>query len=119
MKRDMELVRKILLKLEEAPDSNAICNLSIDGYTLDEVAYHCQLIEEKGLARNYTELRGDGKLVSFGIGTLTDDGHDLINKIRNETVWEKVKTFIVKKGLKFTLDVIIQVAPQVIANLME
>ena len=37
MKRDMDLVRKILLKIEEEYVSTAIYNLSIDGYDMATV----------------------------------------------------------------------------------
>lgn len=42
MKRDMELVRLILLKIEEEYSSTAISNLNISGYDMETVAYHCK-----------------------------------------------------------------------------
>ena len=38
MKRDMELVRLILLKIEEEYSSTAISNLNISGYDMETVA---------------------------------------------------------------------------------
>ena len=38
MKRDMELCRKILFAIEEEYEDVAIYNLSIDGYTMKQVA---------------------------------------------------------------------------------
>ena len=38
MKRDMDLCRKILFKIEELYDSTAIYNLEIEGYTRSQVA---------------------------------------------------------------------------------
>ena len=46
MKRDMELVRLILLKIEEEYRSTAIYNLNISGYDMETVAYHCKILNE-------------------------------------------------------------------------
>lgn len=34
MKRDMDLIRKIMLRIEEEYKSTAIFNLKVDGYTM-------------------------------------------------------------------------------------
>lgn len=39
MKRDMDLVRLILLEIEDAYRSTAIYNLAIEGYDTETVAY--------------------------------------------------------------------------------
>lgn len=44
MKRDMDLVRLILLKIEEEYKSHNIIDLTIDGYDMETVAYHCKIL---------------------------------------------------------------------------
>lgn len=46
MKRDMDLVRKILLKIEEDYVSTAVYNIKIDGYSDEQIAYHCKILYE-------------------------------------------------------------------------
>ena len=53
MKRDMELIRKILFKIEEEYVSTALFNLAIDGYEFNDVAYQCKLLYDAGLVDQY------------------------------------------------------------------
>lgn len=46
MRRDMDLVRVILLKIEEEHAGVGLANLEVEGYDRDIIAYHCQLLEE-------------------------------------------------------------------------
>ena len=43
MKRDMDLVRLILLAIEDKYSSTAIYDLAVDGYDTETVAYHCKI----------------------------------------------------------------------------
>ena len=49
MKRDMDLVRAILLEVEKHSDGFAPCELEIDGYTPEQIAYHAYIMGEAGL----------------------------------------------------------------------
>lgn len=44
MKRDMELVRKLLFKIEEVIDNVAEYNFDVEDYTMEQGAYHCALL---------------------------------------------------------------------------
>ena len=46
MKRDMELVRKIMFKIEEDYSGTPIRTFQIDGYDMITVAEHCRLMNE-------------------------------------------------------------------------
>ena len=58
MKRDMDLVRKILLKIEENDSSDGLVNLEIDGYTMDEIIYHCQMLKDANMISNLDWVEG-------------------------------------------------------------
>ena len=45
----MDLVRVILLKIEEEHAGVGLANLEVEGYDRATIAYHCQLLEEAGL----------------------------------------------------------------------
>lgn len=49
MKRDMDLVRKILMALEDNPTGYFKDEMTIDGYTEEDVGYHCYLLLQAGL----------------------------------------------------------------------
>ena len=91
MKRDMELVRLILLKIEEEYRSTAIYNLNISGYDMETVAYHCKILNEAGLISDYGAQYADNSLWSFGVGSLTWEGNDFLDKIRDNSQWKKIK----------------------------
>ena len=112
MQRDMELIRKILFAIEDkfidvSLDSS---ELVIDGYDYKTVGYHCAILCDAGLIYDYEDEYGDDELSSFCVGRLTWEGHDFLDKIRSETVWNKTKETIVKKGLPFVFDVVKELA---------
>lgn len=119
MKRDMELVRKILFAIEEQCVDTAIYCLEIEGYSTEEVAYHCKILYEAGLVSNYKAQYADGHIYIFGVGSLTWDGCEFLDKIRSDTVWNKTKDVVKKKGLPLVLDVVKEVASSVISSMTE
>ena len=112
MKRDMDLCRKIMLAIEDQYVDTAIFNLAVDGYSFEQVAYHCKILSEADLVTEYEPTYGDDKLQFFGVGSLTWEGHEYLDKIRDTTIWEKTKTKIQELGVPMTLDVIKDVATQ-------
>ncbi len=115
MKRDMELCRKILFAIEEQYVDSAIINLKIEDYSMEEVAYHCKILYDAGLIDDYSSKNADNHIYIFGVGSLTWEGHDFLDKIREESIWTEVKDKIKNKGLPFIIDVVKEVATQVIA----
>lgn len=106
MKRDMDLARKILLKIEEEYVSTAIINLCIEGYDMEAVAYHCKILHEAGLVSDYGAQYGSDEIYVFGVGALTWEGNDYLDKIRDDSFWKKTKDAINQKGLPLILDTI-------------
>lgn len=106
MKRDMDLVRKILLKIEEEYVSTPIYNLTIEGYDMETVAYHCEILHEAGLVSDYEAQYGDDEIVIFGVGGLTWEGCDYLDKVRDDSIWQKTKSAIKEKSLPLIFDTI-------------
>ena len=119
MKRDMELCRKILFAIEEQYVDTALHNLKIPEYTLEQVAYHCKILKEAGLITNYKALFASNHIVGFGVGSLTWEGHDFLDKIREDTIWNKTKGLIKNKALPMTLDVVKEIATAVISETLK
>ncbi|CAK3949093.1 DUF2513 domain-containing protein [Vibrio crassostreae] len=90
MKRDMELIRKLLLSVEEHPRQ-----LEIEGYDNEKVKYHALLLIEAGLLDgNVSDTLSNTSVVpSFiSVNRLTWDGHEFLDSIRKEEVWNMIKT---------------------------
>lgn len=119
MKRDMDLVRKILLQIEEEHVSTAIFNLKIEGYDLPTVAYHCKIMNEAGLLSHYSAKYGSDTIYAFQVGGLTWEGNDYLDKVRDNSVWKKTKDAITDKGLPLIFDTIKTVSSAVISATAE
>ena len=111
----MELCRKILFAIEKQYIDASIYNLKIEGYSPKEVSYNSGLLYEAGLISAYKSQNADDHLYSFAVGHLTWEGHDFLDKIREDTIWNKTKSIIKGKVLPMTLDIIKEVASAIIS----
>jgi hypothetical protein len=104
MKRDFDLIRSILLQVEEADSGNPVQILHFDEDVKDPVlAEHIELAIDAGLI--------DGQVISddpvgFAITRLTWQGHDFLEHARNDTIWKKVQAEARAKGTSVTLHVL-------------
>lgn len=119
MKRDMDLCRAILFAIEEEYVDTGLCNLEIPEYTTEQVAYHCQLLHDAGLISSYNVKYADNQIFFFSVGALTWEGHDFLDQIRQDTVWNKTKDVITKKGLPMIFDVVKQISSTIITAMTE
>jgi len=116
MKRDMELCRKILFAVEEQYVDVAIHNLKIEGYSMEQVAYHCKILNEAGLVSYYKAQYGDNHILAFEVGSITWNGHEYLDTIRQDSRWDEIKTQIKSKSLPMTIEIITKVASSSIAE---
>lgn len=110
MKRDMDLIREILLKVEELYVDTAIYDLTIDGYDMATVAYHCKLLHNAGYIFDYKAQYASNEIYTFSVGALTWTGNEYLEKIRDNSRWGKIKNTLIQKGLPFTIDMVKSVA---------
>ena len=64
MKRDMELIRKILFSLEERPFQKAVTELPIEGYERHVIMYHMLLLAQAGLVDFEPEKTKSGRIIN-------------------------------------------------------
>ena len=116
MVRDWELVRKILSSMEARETTHGgLDPESIEGYKPEVVSYHIYILQEAGLIEARCLKSANAPIHCFA-SSLTWDGHEFLDKIRNETVWAKVKNHIKTKGLDLSFEVIKIAATKVIEN---
>lgn len=115
MQRDMDLVRDLLLAVEERPNEFLSESLSLPGYTPDQVAYHARLLLEAGYIRG-EDMHGFGPPTSaVCISGLTWDGHVFLDRIRDDRTWTKAKDAMRKIG-EFSLPALQTVLAEVLKN---
>src|SRR6266545_4070275 len=103
MKRDLDLIRKMVLAIEDAPSGWAP-KLSIDGYTPTQVGYHAYLLVDAGLVRGHDVTIHGGTGQEALITSLTWAGHEFAEAARDDTRWEKAMGIVKDKGGTITLD---------------
>lgn len=114
MKRDMELIRKMLIAIEDHPDVYAPDPLKIEGYSDEVIGYHAYLLIDAGLARgdDTTEMGRTSPIAI--IFKLTWAGHEFCQAAREETRWKKAMGFVAEKGGSITFTVL----TELLASLM-
>jgi hypothetical protein len=96
MKRDMDLMRNILLRIEERSDVPPK-KLYVDDFAdlhkdLFVVSLHIDLMCDAGLIEVFdSNIESDG-LKNFAITRLTLAGYEYLDAIRSVKVWRSVKT---------------------------
>jgi hypothetical protein len=126
MKRDMDLIRTLLLKLEDYPlKAGNIVTIPFDhdvlkviGYNSDQIHYNLSQIYQSGFVDN-----GKNNQKSIGVSGitfrgLTPSGHDFLDSVRDPDIWEKTKEGTQKVG-GFTLDILASCAKGLITKQIE
>jgi hypothetical protein len=96
MKRDMELSRQILQQIEEKFPLRGKAELDLPAYSPEQIAYNVMLLWEAGLivaddCSNFDELW-------LQPTRLTWEGHEFLDAIKHDTVWNKVKATVKEEG---------------------
>ncbi len=93
MKRDMDLIRKLLLYLESKPDDHLDENVEIEGYESVVINHQLVLLAKAGFI-NFEATRSSSnpdRLIRVYPSTLTWEGHEFLDAARDQTVWDRVK----------------------------
>lgn len=110
MKRDMDLIRAVLIEVENCPSIDG-CQVEIPGRSPSELYYHAKLAQDARLIEAKFLPGSD----AFHVLRLTNDGHEFIDAARNDTFWNKAKENAVKntgtltvQAVKFALQALIE-----------
>lgn len=118
MKRDMDLVRDLLLKIEVEPPRaswKAIVPKSDDAEG-EKALWHLKLIEEAGLIKSKPIFMHGFRLPEMI--ELTWNGHDFLDSVRDPKIWDKTKKGAEAAG-GFTIDLLKELAKGFIKKQVE
>lgn len=100
MKRDMDVVREILLEVESRDDGRAAV------FDFDENALvkreHLRMLIEAGLLQEVGQTRSAARYKV----QLSWKGHDYLDAIRDEGIWSKTKAAVAETGGSATLEIV-------------
>ncbi len=103
MKRDLDLVRKLLIYFYEKPGPEHVQVPEIDGFDELTIRYHLVLLYQAGmLACEPTRSSTSERVISVLAFDLTWEGHEFLEKIRSETIWDEIRTDCQSRGLLTT-----------------
>ena len=116
MKRDMDLIRAILIEVEKLPPDLGFHDISVQGHTEEEVTFHVRLADEAGLIEAEDLSSHDG--VCWKPKRLTYEGHEFLDAARSDTVWEKAKKMLQSATGTITLEGLKAALPEIVRNLV-
>ncbi len=99
MKRDPDLIRKILLTLESNQNPEEVMTakrLKLDDWGEDEINYNLLLLLEAGYIKG-KDSSSDNRTIVF-VTRLTWEGHEFLDAARDDGRWEKAKSAMSKVG---------------------
>ena len=115
MKRDWDLLRDILTCIEE----NDTTHLSDSDWNRERAYHVWLLLDERLIAGLESQRDFDGAISDFTwqpVPMLTSRGHDFLDAIRDDTVWQKTKDHTAKAGGAVTIGLLINLATYYLAE---
>ena len=109
MKRDMNLIRLLLLQTEgEDPKPD------LSAYSGEQCVYHSALLIEAGLIDGHIIPNATGLPAHTVRLRLTWAGHEFLDAARNDTVWHKASERIKKSGVDVTISLLKELLNQLL-----
>jgi len=105
MKRDMELIRNILVTIE-ATNFTPGQSIDIEGYDFKTVAFHVELLKEAGYVVATVGTTDIGEYTHVWPRRLTWEGYEFLDLSRSESVWQKSKTILKDKSISVSVAVL-------------
>ncbi|HUH18566.1 DUF2513 domain-containing protein [Albibacterium sp.] len=114
MKRDFDVIREVLLKIEASDRRRPMYRMiEIDGYSSDDVDYNIDLL----IKNQFIEATRRGKAL-YMLKDITYKGHDLLDNIRDKGFFEKVKKYTSEKGIPLTFETLKATVPIIAKTLL-
>jgi hypothetical protein len=108
MKRDPDLLRSILLYIEEhaPPQGGLQQRITVEGYDKPTIDAHTELLIEDGLVAGQVI---DGlNFKEIMVTKLTSAGHDAIEAAKNSDAWHRAKRIATEKGASLTFAMLVE-----------
>jgi hypothetical protein len=105
MKRDMDLIRTILQRVE-SDESITPAPFEIPGHAQEQVNYHIALLKDAGFIEATVDGDNSGAVTSAFIDRLTWQGHEFLDAARDDTIWHKAKEHFLKPTASWTFSLL-------------
>ena len=117
MKRDMDLVLKILRSVEDREDAGDVVPVAVEGYTAEQIGFHVWLLVDAGRLKG-EDMGGDGDrgYSCYYPRCLTNKGYNFLEvankatKDEDDRYWNKFKAVVAEKGLSVSVEFLTKAA---------
>lgn len=100
MRRDMNLIRAIMLDLESHPEAELnLQEVALGDHDESVILEHLVLLEEAGMISLSVERYGSGEPPLYVVHRITWAGHEFLETVRSDTIWAKSTKFITGAGV--------------------
>ena len=108
MKRDIDLIRTILLSMEANEHGFAGTSPAIEGHSEEQIGYHVYLMGQAGLITTADATCLSDQSPNAIPLSITWAGHDFLDSVKDETLWKKAKTIVLKPAAGVAFDVLVE-----------
>lgn len=115
MQRDWEIIRKILLKIEALPtEDSTFTSNDLENVDSSIVAYQMRLmLDAKLIEGGCRDAIGAPFCHAF---RLTWEGHEFLDTVRNDTVWNELKKQAKTKTIDLPIGIILTLAKELMTR---
>lgn len=106
MKRDLKLVRDILIDVEANPPNQIIQDFRYDGVDSLIIAEHVRLLIDAGYLEGEVIRQFGTSQFAYVVTGMTWQGHEFLANAKNDTVWKKVVADAEAKGSSISMSVL-------------
>ncbi|HXE22647.1 MAG TPA: DUF2513 domain-containing protein [Rhodoferax sp.] len=97
MKRDFDLIRKILIDVAAEKPGTPIRGFNCEGkYDAATICKHVTVMINAGLLTGAVSENPDTGIPAFVVDELTASGHDFLDAAIDNTVWVKAKKYVIE-----------------------
>jgi hypothetical protein len=114
MKRELDLIREILLEVERHDQPQKPFRVEAVGYAPDQIAYHVKLLAEAGYLEA-VDLSTHHDL-DWRPRALTWQGHEFLDATRSASIWRQIQVVLKDRALSAPLSVIQDLATKLVAS---
>ncbi len=110
MKRNLDLIRRILFAIEVSQDDEP-ASIDLNFADVDElhISHHVRLLQEAGFI-HAIQRQGFNTRAFWIPHSITWRGHDFLSAIRDESVWRRVKARAKLAGEDFPAELVYELA---------
>lgn len=105
MKRDWDLIRDILIKTEKLDLNKNLTPNDFEQNKHNLIVHQVVILQKAGFIEAIIPKTLAG-INEFYITDINFSGHELLNMIKNEGIWSKIKSYVKEKNLELSFEAI-------------